>query len=76
MEKEKHEMNIQMWAARDLNGDLFAFENRPKRDYDDSTWKQSGCYDSVIALDNDMLPHLCYNDEPIRINVSLKIDVI
>ncbi len=74
--KMKNEMNIQMWAARDLNGDLFAFEHRPKRDHDVYVWEQSGCGDSIIALDNDMLPDLCYDDEPIRINVSLKIDVI
>lgn len=72
----KNEMKIQMWAARDLNGDLYAFEHRPKRDHDVYVWEQSGCGDSIIALDNGMLSELTYDDEPVRIEVSVKIEMI
>lgn len=72
----KNEMKIQMWAARDLNGDLYAFEHRPKRDHDVYVWEQSGCGDSIIALDNGMLSGLTYDDEPVRIEVSVKIEMI
>lgn len=66
-----------MWVARDKDGCLCLFENKPWRQMIDKMWLDFPCYidykyepytGCLEQLDPDLYPDLTWEDEPIEIN--------
>ena len=64
-----------MYVARDRDGGLFLFENKPWRQTNDKMWLDSPIYldykydgtGCIRQLDPDLYPGLKWEDEPIKI---------
>lgn len=64
-----------MWIARDRDGGLFSYENKPWRQKVDKMWLDSPIYmdykypgtGCLELLDNETYPQLKWEDEPIEV---------
>lgn len=64
-----------MWIARDRDGSLFSYENKPWRQEVDKMWLDSSIYmdykypstGCLELLDNESYPQLKWEDEPIEV---------
>ena len=59
------ENKYKLWVARDKNGFLFAYEDKPKRCDNQKEW--IGCFFS--SMQNSYFPNLTWEDEPIEIRI-------
>lgn len=59
-----------MWLARDENGDLFIYEEKPKKDI--FVWKSSD-NSEVFLLDERLFPEVKWEDEePTEVELIIK----
>lgn len=54
------------WVARDENNSLYLYGKRPVRDHNE--WIE----ETVIILDDDLLPDLTWDSEPIEVELIIK----
>lgn len=59
---------IQGWVARDKDGRIFAYTNKPVRDYSLQEWES----DFVSEINGKSFPDLTWDDEPIKVSISIK----
>ena len=59
------EYKYKLWVARDKNGFLFAYEDKPKRCDNQKEWL--GCFFS--SMKNSYFPNLTWKDEPIEVEL-------
>lgn len=57
-----------MWAARDKDGSLCLFEYEPNRHSAMRYWESENNY---VNIDNELLPELRWEDEPVIVEISL-----
>lgn len=58
------------WIARDKNGSLFAYEDKPKR-YDNK--KEWFSVKFLFSMENSLFPDLTWEDEPIEVEIRQAI---
>lgn len=70
-----------VWVARDLNGELYSFKDRPQRNFYEKMWVegsaksvifQSKKYDKSLFLakiGDSLFPYLTWEDEPIKVEL-------
>lgn len=58
-----------MWAARNKNGDLKLFYNKPFR-FDDDKWITT--WINWMEIDSTLFPDLTWDDEPIEVELVRK----
>lgn len=58
--------NLKFWIARDKNGSLFAYENKPERCDNQKEWF-SGKF--LNSMENSFFPDLTWYDEPIEVEL-------
>ena len=63
------ENKYKLWVARDKNGFLFAYEDKPKRCDNQKEWL--GCFSN--SMKNSYFPNLTWKDEPIEIRIRQAI---
>ena len=65
-------MTQSFWLARDKDGFLTVFENKPERE--DEKWVDfySETVKQFIFIDNSLFPNLKWEDEPIEVNIFTK----
>ena len=63
------ENKYKLWVARDKNGFLFAYEDKPKRCDNQKEW--FGRF--LFAMKNSYFPELKWEDEPIEIGIRQTI---
>lgn len=59
------------WVARDADGDLFIYMNRPFRDKEDEFWLCRG--KDYYPLDESKYPGVTWESEPVEVTVTIKI---
>ena len=59
------ENKYKLWVARDINGYLFAYEDKPKRCDNQREW--FGCF--LSPMENSFFPELKWEDEPIEVEL-------
>lgn len=62
-----------MWAARDQNGNLTLFSQKPSRFSTQPIWISMG---EEMYLDSKLFPNLKWEDEPISVELKLSNDFI
>lgn len=70
-EKDAGETLAIAWAARDKNGDLFLFDHKPERVYNGAFSHWEGSLSETV-LDNECLPSLSWESDPIEIELIIK----
>ena len=71
-----------MWIARDKDGELTLFSNKPHRctsiGKDNEYWDivLVNKYTSAMILNSNMFPNLTWEDEPIEVELIIKQHVI
>lgn len=63
---DAEEAVISGWAARDENNSLYLYKKRPVRDH--NQWVE----ETVIYLDDDLLPDLTWESDPEPIEIIIK----
>lgn len=69
-----------MWIARDKDGQLTLFTNKPHRctavGWDNESWDVESMdeFTDMMILNLDLFPNLTWEDEPIEIELTLKKD--
>lgn len=62
----KMEKKYKFWIARDKNGFLFAYEDKPKRCDNKKEWF-AGKF--LSSMENSFFPDLTWEDEPIEVEI-------
>ena len=58
-----------MWIARDKDGELTLFSNKPHR-YTEVWWNDE--FNDTMILNQNMFPNLTWEDEPIEVELVIK----
>lgn len=68
--KEKPKKSVRMWVARDKDGELFLFKNKPKKN--SSVWNVMPLSPGICKIDPDLFPSVKWEDsEPTKVTVRL-----
>ena len=59
------EKKYKLWVARDKNGFLFAYEDKPKRCDNQKEW----IWRFLFSMKNSFFPELTWKDEPIEVEL-------
>ena len=64
-----------IWIARDKDGDIWMFENKPKRSHSSDGWSpEGGDFMELIFDDFDWFPEVTWEGGPIKLVVEEKKD--
>lgn len=58
--------NYKFWIARDKNGWLFAYEDKPERCDNEKIWFSLKFF---FSMENSLFPDLKWEDEPIEVEI-------
>lgn len=59
-----------MWIARDKNGSLWLYNEKPIRNEEEEDWTIATPTDTAVGtLDTNMFPELKWEDEPIEVDL-------
>ena len=61
------ENKYKLWVARDKNGFLFAYEDKPKRCDNQKEWF-AGKF--LFSIENSFFPNLKWEDEPLEVMLT------
>ena len=53
-----------VWIARDKDGTLAIFENKPIIDYDDDAWYGEDADEEFSIINRDMFPEITFENSP------------
>ena len=62
-----------MYLARDQNGDLFLFYERPRRG-NECWWAENGVDGTYLKLDRSLYPQVTWDSEPLPVTLVVKAD--
>lgn len=65
--------NKQGFIARDRNGNLYIYDKLPKRDRTNGIWQVNEKFDKFYQLPNDWFPEITWDDEPRKVEISIKL---
>ena len=78
MVEEVYKGERKMWIARDKDGELTLFSNKPHR-CTDAGWNNESWdvvsmdeFTDTMILDSNMFPDLTWEDEPIEVELVIK----
>lgn len=61
-----------MWVARDKDGKLWFYREKPRRVKDGGYWVLDDISDYECVLPEDLFPYLKWEDEPIEVELTIK----
>lgn len=62
-----------MYLARDQNGDLYLFYERPRRG-NECWWAESGVDGTYLKLDKSLYPEVTWDSEPLPADLVIRPD--
>lgn len=64
---------IQAWIARDFDGSLYHYSEKPLRDENNDQWATPNSEVSYGELPPKMFPEITWDDEPRKVEISIKL---
>lgn len=61
-----------IWIARDKNGYLYAYAEKPDKDDVYSEFKVANFGDDFMPLRRDLLPEVTYDNSPVEVELVIK----
>ena len=62
-----------MYLARDKNGDLYLFDDRPYRG-NECWWSEAGLDGTYLKIKNSLYPDVTWDSEPLRVGLVIQPD--